>query len=230
MQKTLTKIIVFSVVMIALGAFGMRKSSPEPQVNVSQTAMIDTMVAGFFQTQTASAPQATPTPIPSATPIPTQTQILITLPPPPSFNTAAPTVISLLPTVSLATAVPNQPVTGSGSGSTDTGCYNLKWIEDTSIPDGTTINSQTDFKKSWRVQNTGTCPWQASFTLVLLSGDDMDIGASARLKKQILPGSKTEIIVDLTSPKKPGKYTTIWQMSDGTKAFGEQLSVKIVVP
>lgn len=228
MQKTLTKIIVFSVVMLALGAFGLRKNSPEPQVNVSQTAMIETMVSGFFQTQTANAPQATPTPIPSATPLPTQTQILITLPPPPSFNTAAPTVISLLPTFSLATAIPNQ--VGTGSGSTDSGCYNLKWIEDTSIPDGTTINSRTDFKKSWRVQNTGTCSWQASFTLVLLSGEDMDIGASARLRKQILAGDKTEITVDLTAPKKPGKYTSIWQMSDGTKAFGEQLSVRIVVP
>lgn len=230
MQKTLIKIIVFSVVMVALGAFGLRKTSPEPQVNVSQTAMIETMVAGFFQTQTASAPQATPTSLPSATPIPTQTQVLITLPPPPSFNTAAPTVISLLPTVSLATAVPNQAVPGSGSVSTDTGCYNLKWIEDTSIPDGTSISSSTDFKKSWRVQNTGSCSWQASFTLVLLSGEDMDIGATARLRKQIMPGDKTEITVELTAPKKPGKYTSIWQMSDGTKAFGEQLSVRIVVP
>lgn len=227
MQKTLTKIIVFSLALIILGAFGIEAASPTPQVNVSQTALINTMVAGYFQTQTASVPLATPTLAPSQTPIPTITIVssVVTFPPPPSLNTTAPTFV-LAPLSPLATAVPNLPSAASGSAS---GCYNLAYIQDTSIPDGTKVNSRETFKKSWRVQNSGTCPWMASFRFVLLSGEEFDAGQTTVLRKQIMPGGSTEIVFELTAPKKSGKYTSYWQMSDGTKLFGDTLGVSIVV-
>ena len=230
MQKTLTKILVFALALILLGAFGIQTTPKAPEVDVSQTAMINTMVAAYFETQTASVPLATPTLVPSQTPIPTVTIVssVVTFPPPPSLNIASPTFV-LAPLSPLATAVPNLPAAGSGSGSAS-GCYNLAYIRDTSIPDGTKINSRETFKKSWRVQNTGTCPWMYPFRLVLLSCEDFDAGQTTVLRKQIEPGGSTEITLELTAPKKSGKYTSYWQMSDGTNLFGDTLGVSIIVP
>ena len=45
--------------------------------------------------------------------------------------------------------------------------YDAMYIEDTTVPDGTTVPKNTEFTKSWLVQNTGTCPWE-DMALVLL--------------------------------------------------------------
>jgi next-to-BRCA1 protein 1 len=226
MQKTVTKIIVFALALILLGTFGVQSASQTPQVDVSQTALINTMVAGYFETQTASAPLATPTLSPSSTPPPTSTIVfsVVTFPPPPAqgINTIAPTIVLPSPVV-LST------VAGSSAAVTGSSCYNLTFLRDLSIPPKTVLSSRQNFIKEWRVQNTGTCAWDYNFSMMLVGGDAMDVGPTL-FRKRVEPNETAVITLDMDAPKKTGTYTGYWRMSDGTNPFGDTLVVSIVVP
>jgi hypothetical protein len=226
MQKTLTKIVVFSLALIILGAFGIEAASPTPSVDVSQTALINTMVAGYFETQTASVPLATPTLAPSQTPIPTVTIVssVVTFPPPPlpGINTVAPTISLPLPGI-FPTA------TFSSAAAVGSSCNNLTLVRDLSFPPGSVLSSNQNFIKEWRVKNTGTCAWDYNFSMVLVGGDALDVGPTL-FRKRVEPNETSVITLDMDAPKKTGTYTGYWRMSDGASPFGDTLVVSIVVP
>jgi hypothetical protein len=90
------------------------------------------------------------------------------------------------------------------------------------------------FTKGWRVQNTGTCTWDSSYTLVYAGGNTPQSGMGGQpvaVQGQVPPGSTYDIEVDLVAPLKPGTYQAFWQMENGaSRAFGERLPVGIRVP
>jgi polar amino acid transport system substrate-binding protein len=90
------------------------------------------------------------------------------------------------------------------------------------------------FTKVWRVQNTGTCTWDASYRLVYVSGNNPAAqmgGQPTAVQGQVAPGQTYDIAVDLVAPLNPGSYQAIWQMENGQGTpFGERLKVNVVVP
>ena len=108
-------------------------------------------------------------------------------------------------------------------------CANASFITDVTIPDGTQLPANTDFTKTWRVQNTGTCPWTTSFHLVFLRGEAMG-GQSLALPGAVQPGQQVDISVKLKVPVKTGKLTGVWVLTDGNgQQFGVLLTVVINV-
>ncbi len=109
-------------------------------------------------------------------------------------------------------------------------CYELLWIEDITIPDGTTMKPGEVFTKTWLVQNNGGCAWAPGFIFSNVGGDAMR-GEAVKLVKPIPVGLKYELSVEMVVPS--GIYGTIqsaWRMSyEPDKYFGDTLSISIIV-
>ena len=115
-------------------------------------------------------------------------------------------------------------------------CVNsMKWVADLNYDDhGMTappvLQPGQKFTKTWRVRNSGTCPWQPTFQLVFVSGARMG-GQPAMVGKTVAVGATTDLSVNLVAPTAPGVYQGIWQMRDDQGvSFGERIWVGIQVP
>jgi hypothetical protein len=158
----------------------------------------------------ACAPQAAPTPFrPPTQPAPTQ--ILSTTTPIPAIYTAIPT-----PTVT-ATATAG-PCTN-----------NLEFIEDVTIPDGTTVSFGVTIDKQWLVNNNGTCNWDYTYRLKWFGGDPLGT-AQEQVLYPARAGTQATLRMLFTAPTVEGKYESAWQAygPDGI-AFGDPVFMKIVV-
>ena len=158
----------------------------------------------------ACTPQITPTAFrPPTKPAPTQ--ILSTITPIPAIYTAVPT--------STVTATATEiPCTN-----------NLEFLQDVTIPDGTTVSFGGTIDKQWLVKNNGTCDWDSTYRLKWIGGDPL--GAA---QEQILfpakAGTQATLRISFTAPTAEGSYESAWQAygPDGN-AFGDPVYMKIVV-
>ena len=109
-------------------------------------------------------------------------------------------------------------------------CTNsLKFIEDVTVPDGTTVSPGQSVDKQWRVQNTGTCDWDSTYHLQRVSGDAMGLPDQMALFPA-RAGSEAVIQMTLTAPQDTGTYHTVWQATDPDGvAFEQPIYVEIVV-
>ncbi len=129
-----------------------------------------------------------------------------------------PTATELLVTVTLVTPPTSNP------------CYNLLYINDVTVPDGTQMKPGQVFTKTWFVQNTGGCAWKPGFTFQHFGGNAMR-GNTVTLTEAIQTGSKREISLQLVVPTgQSGLIQSSWRMADESgNFFGDTLSVNIVV-
>ncbi|MEJ2749162.1 MAG: NBR1-Ig-like domain-containing protein, partial [Anaerolineae bacterium] len=86
--------------------------------------------------------------------------------------------------------------------------------EDLTVPDDTVFAPGQEFVKSWRLRNTGTCPWIEGYSLVFVNGDQMGSPDTQPLPKIVAPGQTVDVSVNLTAPEEPGEYLGRWQISD----------------
>jgi hypothetical protein len=108
-------------------------------------------------------------------------------------------------------------------------CDSMTFVADLSIPDGTQMPPKQTFNKTWRIKNTGTCTWNSSYKFEFVQGDPMG-GQTQTINGTVAPGQTYDMTVPMTAPKKPGKYTGIWQMVNGQNVpFGTRVWVQIVV-
>jgi hypothetical protein len=98
---------------------------------------------------------------------------------------------------------------------------------DVTVPDGTRIEAGQSFVKTWRIRNTGTCDWDASYRLVFVDGEQMG-GPDSLAVPETPSGGSTSISVELVAPPKGGTYRGYWQMCVGGECFGDRLYVDIV--
>lgn len=141
------------------------------------------------------------------------------------FPTASPTLTSL-PTF---TPVPSSETPPAPEPQANT-CYNLIWLKDVTIPDGTNLKAGERFTKTWLVQNNGRCAWAPGFEFKHVGGDSMR-GQTVRLVDPIPVGAKREISVELVVPSGvSGLVQSSWRMADSNGVFfGDTLTVNITV-
>ena len=86
-------------------------------------------------------------------------------------------------------------------------------LMDVTIPDGTRLTQGETFTKTWRLRNTGTCPWDNRYTLAFLEGERMG-APNTILVPVTAPKADADISVELTAPAKNGNYTGYFQLLD----------------
>ena len=89
---------------------------------------------------------------------------------------------------------------------------------DTTIGEGESVPPDTKFRKSWKVQNSGTEPWPEGVTLTFTSGAEM--GERTSVPVPCLPPKETiEISIDLKSPSVNGVYQSKWRMTTSNGSY-----------
>jgi hypothetical protein len=142
--------------------------------------------------------------------------------PPPTTPDGASIIIPTvtpLPTVALPTARPTALLCERNS----------KFVEDITVPDNSAFTAGAAFVKTWRVRNSGTCPWTDGYELAFVEGEQMD-GPDATSAPGAEPQEETDISVALIAPGKPGTYRGDWRLRapDG-EIFGGKLYLQITV-
>ncbi len=154
-------------------------------------------------TPTLTAPPAPPTPTPT-----------LTLPPPPAA--ASPTPTQPAPEPPAAPSPTPTPTSLPPKDCTDVAAY----LQDVTIPDGSSFKQNVPFVKTWRFQNKGTCTWGPNYAVVFHSGDPLG-AAFINPLPPAAPGEVVEVSVNMVSPASGGAFTGYWQFQDpyGTR-FG----------
>jgi hypothetical protein len=91
-------------------------------------------------------------------------------------------------------------------------CDAAAFISDVTYPDGSTVALGSTFTKIWRVQNTGTCSWNTSYSLVFVSGDRIGGPTAVSVPGNVAPGQTIDIPVNFTAPNQVGSYTSYWKL------------------
>ncbi len=127
--------------------------------------------------------------------------------------------LSSLPTLSFPTLPPlNTPSTvlpvptiqGANTAIPISYCDWAAYVKDISVPDGTVFAPGTQFTKTWRLQNIGTCAWTTSYDLVFSSGDPMGSTVAVDLPKNVYPDQVIDVSVNLRAPSTEGTHRGYW--------------------
>jgi len=105
----------------------------------------------------------------------------------------------------------------------------LSFVDDLTIPDGMEVSPGEELIKRWLIRNDGSCNWNLSYSLQLISG--LMLGANKI--QQLYPARQsTEAVIEInfTAPDNPGRYNSWWQAydPDGNR-FGDPIYMEIVV-
>jgi hypothetical protein len=206
--------LLITAALLALSACGGGAgASPTADPGAIFTAAVETAYAQVTLTALAvtNTPAEPPTPTATLTPVITNTPLITDTPAGPTN-----TPFSLTPIL---------PV-----GPTQSTCDNFLFISDVTIPDGTEMAPGETFEKTWRIQNTGPCTWNAGYVIVPGWGDIMSGPYSKNIPVVVNPGDMLDMSITLAAPTTPGTYFGAWRMqNDRGTNFGIALTVLIDV-
>lgn len=136
-----------------------------------------------------------------------------------------------VPAATAFASTPSAPTPLPTATTAPAGCANdAAFVQDVTVPDGTTFTAGQTFDKIWRLRNSGTCAWGTGYQLVFLTGTAMTTNTAVTLPATA-PGAAVDVKVPMTAPTTAGNFTGTWQMRapNGT-FFGTRVMVVINVP
>lgn len=136
----------------------------------------------------------------------------------------------VLPTTTLVpalyTAVPSPTITATITGPCTN---NLEFIQDGTIPDGTSISFGATIDKQWLVKNSGTCNWDSTYRLKWIGGDPLG-AAEEQALYPARAGTQATLRILFTAPTIENSYESAWQAVDPNgNVFGDLIFIKIIV-
>lgn len=143
-------------------------------------------------------------------------------------ETTSPTAATPNP---LTPVAPPQAVVNVGAA-----CNSASFVRDVTVPDGTVVEPEQEFTKTWRLRNAGSCTWSRKYALIYYGGEKMGAPESVPLSVEVPPGAEIEVSIKVKAPKLYNTYTSYWLLQDekgvafGTGASGKgPIYMKIVV-
>lgn len=207
LMKVQIILVVGALFLASCGGGNVPEGTPTLTVDQIQTYAVSTFSSALTLTAIAAP---TDTPSPTVTTAPT----LATLP----------TTIGSTPFGAAGTA--GAPVTGGG---TTASCYGLTFVSDVTIPDNTQMDPGEAFTKTWKVQNSGSCAWEAGFKFKSTGGVGMG-SSEVTISSSVAAGATYDISVPMTAPTSNGTARSNWRMSTAAgQFFGDEVYVQIVV-
>jgi hypothetical protein len=200
MPKNARFVSILILLALGLTACNMPSDAADTEsANAVLTAAAQTVEANLTQ-----AAPAAPADQPTAAPV---------LP----TNTTPPDVTLAVPTNTLPVATATQD------------CDKGDFVTDVTIPDGTVLDPDESFTKTWRLKNTGTCSWTPSYAIVFDSGDAMSGPATQALTGNVNPGQTVDISVNLKAPSADGTYRGYWKLRNAAGTLFATVYVDVKV-
>ncbi|MGH2447014.1 MAG: NBR1-Ig-like domain-containing protein, partial [Chloroflexota bacterium] len=104
----------------------------------------------------------------------------------------------------------------------------LKYVADTSIPDGTVLRAGQRFVKGWLVLNSGKKRWQTGWMLHSVKGQTF--GRKLIHLPALYPCRSTRIVSSMHAPERAGSYRGAWRLEDSSgHGLGQKLTVVVSV-
>ncbi|MGD8406066.1 MAG: NBR1-Ig-like domain-containing protein [Anaerolineales bacterium] len=193
MTKTSRLVSTILFLALVLSACNMPGSTQEPErqsAEVVLTAAAQTVEAKLTQAPVQNT-QNTATP-----------QVVL-----PTSTTAPPTVtLAVSPTTSNGGTVP--------TATSD--CDDAEFVADVTIPDGTVLDPNETFTKTWRLRNSGTCSWTPAYAVLFSTGNSMNGPVTQALTGNVNPGQTMDISVNLKAPASAGDYIGYWKLRNAS--------------
>jgi hypothetical protein len=144
---------------------------------------------------------------------------------------ANPTATFTLTPVPTSTIQPTFAPLGTSTGAAPVNTCDVSVFVSETIPDGTPMAPGQNFDKTWRIQNSGTCTWTATYKAVFTGSGNGPMGAvTTPIGKVIKPGESVDIIIEFVAPATAGDYISWWKLqNDAGVFFGTPFSVAIKV-
>ena len=151
----------------------------------------------------------------------------------PFATTPAPLITLMSPTYAPPTAIPIP------STPTPLPCDWVKFISDITIPDDSLIEPGKTFVKTWRLQNAGSCTWNASYAMVVDGENLLNAPLAVPITSgTVPPGVNIDVSVTLTAPTLAGTYRGNFKLvnaagqkfglgADHSKPFWAQIKVSV---
>jgi hypothetical protein len=108
-------------------------------------------------------------------------------------------------------------------------CDKGLFVDDVTYPDDSPVLAGTNFTKTWRLKNIGTCSWTTSYALVFENGAVMNGPAVQALTGNINPAQTADVSVTLTAPAANGTYTGNWGLRNASGVIFTHFYVRIKV-
>ena len=139
-------------------------------------------------------------------------------------------IANFIPPTNNPAAAENQPGEFTPLPTRQANCDNqLSFLDDLTIPDGMEVSPGEEVTKRWLIRNLGSCNWNRSYSLQLISGLSLGTG---KVQELYPARQSTEAVVEIifTAPDNPGRYNSWWQAydSDGNR-FGDPIYMEISV-
>jgi hypothetical protein len=167
------------------------------QTAIAQLTEIAQQATPTASMEAENPPPASPSPVPAtATANPTNTPEPSATPLPPTATPLPPSPTPLPPTAT--------PILVA--------CDWASFVADVHISDGETLKSGATFTKTWRLKNIGSCTWTREYSLVFVSGAQMDAPNRVWLDTQVRPGETVDVSMQFKAPTRAGEYIGYWQL------------------
>ena len=198
-------VLALSLILAACSTPGTPAPTGDPVEQAMQTLQAQA-TQEYYQTVVAQLTATAPVVVNTPTPNPTAINQI-----PTDVPTVTVTQIPATPTQPAPTAIPATP-TRIPPTATPIPCYQVTFVQDITIPDGTKIVAGNSFTKTWRIRNSGSCTWDTRFDIAFVDGTQMSSTKVWDLAKEVKPGETVDISIDLTAPTTVGSYQAYFQM------------------
>jgi hypothetical protein len=179
-QRVLRKAMMAGIAVIFIAGLAACTSDSTPQPAEVYTKQAMTLIAVLTDSSLPTEfSTATPGPASTEATLPAASETVVT---PVDTQHAAPTntlLASLTPT-----SIP---------------CLRAEFLRDVTVPDNSKLAAGSLFTKTWKVRNSGSCPWTADFKLALFSGERMD-GKDDTLDVNVPVGAELDLFVPMIAP------------------------------
>jgi hypothetical protein len=79
-------------------------------------------------------------------------------------------------------------------------------------PDGSDLNINANFTKTWRLLNAGTSTWNTNYKAIFYSGTSMNGPGTKNFTQIVHPGETMDFSMALKAPASPGSYKGTWHL------------------
>ena len=145
---------------------------------------------------------------------------------------AVPTVISTAALNRVKAAQKKKETTTTSTNNTNNSkaavsTPSMRFVEDMTIADGSSVSAGTQFVKTWRVENDGGVAWTGA-RLVFVGGDDMLAPGAEVAVVAAEAGETVDLSIEMVAPRERGRYCGYYRLTVGGKRFGARLWVDII--